>query len=46
MKTFRLQPHLNFVHNPDTEYPPVLSLQVPTEINKTTSKLNLTIKTS
>ena len=39
MKTIRVQPQLNLVHLPDTEYPHVPSLQFPAEINKTTSKL-------
>ena len=39
IKTIQLQSQLNLVHIPDTEYPPVLSLKLPSEINKTTSKL-------
>ena len=38
IKNIRLQTQLNFVHLPDTEYP-VPSLQLPSEINKKTSKL-------
>ena len=36
IKTVRLQPQFNLVHIPDTNYPPVPSLQLPSESNKST----------
>ena len=39
IKSIRLQPQLNLVHLPDTDYPPVPSLQLLSDINKRTSKL-------
>ena len=33
IKTARLQPQLNLVHNPDTEYTQLPRLQLPSEIN-------------
>ena len=39
IKTVRLQPQLNLVHIPDTEYTQLPSLQLPSEKTKTSSKI-------
>ena len=39
IKTVRLQPQLNLVHIPDTEYTQLPPLQLPSEISTTSSKL-------
>ena len=39
IETVRLQPQLNFVHIPDTEYTQLTSLQLPSEISTTFLKL-------
>ena len=39
IKTVRLQPQLNLVHIPDTEYTPLPPLQLPSEISTTFSKI-------
>ena len=44
IKTVRLQPQLNLVHNPDTEYTQLSSLQLPTVISKKSSKINPPLK--
>ena len=41
IKTVRLQPQLNLVHIPDTEYTPLSPLKLPSEISTTSSKCNL-----
>ena len=39
IKTVRLQPQLNLVQNPDTEYTKLPSLKLPSELSTTSSKL-------
>ena len=39
IKTVRLQPKLDLVHIPDTEYTQLPPLQLPSEINTTSSKI-------
>ena len=44
IKTVRLQPQLNLVHIPDTEYTHLPPLKLPSEISTTSSKLYLPLK--
>ena len=44
VKNVRLQPQLNIVHVPDTEYTQLPPLQLPSEISKNSSKINPPLK--
>ena len=44
IKTVRLQPQLNLVHIPDTEYTRLPPLKLPSELRSTSSKLYLSLK--
>ena len=44
IKTVRLQPQLNLVHIPDTEYTRLPPLKLPSELSNTSSKLNPPLK--
>ena len=41
INTAGLQPQLNLDLIPDTDYTPIPSLQLPSELNRTTSNINL-----
>ena len=44
IKTVRLQPQLNLVHIPDTEYTKLPPLKLPSELRTTSSKLHPPLK--